>query len=126
MTSARAEVVGNAARFAWQYDGESAANFTVFIEAGTAPGATDIGAIAAPSRANLGVNVSGPAGTYFTRLRAVSECGSRVSAEIPVTLTAACPIPGYVPIVDARLGIGGPGLSARHTREQLWCRADVN
>ena len=104
----RAEVVGNAARFTWQYDSNPASDFTVFIEAGSSPGLADLASISVPMDANTGFNAAGVAGTYYTRLRAVSACGSTVSREVPVTLTSECPLPGPIPFVNATLSLGNP------------------
>lgn len=107
IVDARATVVGNAARFTWSYGQTSASEFGVTLEAGSSPGAADLAAIPVPRVASSGFNAAGVAGTYFTRLRASNACGATVSSEIPVTLTSACPVPGYVPFVGAGLADNG-------------------
>lgn len=106
-----ARVVGNAAQFTWQYSPFVNSTFTVFLEAGSAPGLADLGVIAARKDANTGFNAAGMAGTYFTRLRATNDCGSTVSSELSVTLTSACPVPDTVSFLDAGLSNGTPSLS---------------
>jgi hypothetical protein len=107
VVDARATVVGNGVRFTWNYAQASAADFGMMLEAGSTPGAADLGAVPVPRLSSTGLNAFGAAGTYFTRLRAVNACGVTVSSEIPVTLTGACPVPGYIPFVSAGLGDNG-------------------
>ena len=94
----RAEVVGNAARYFWGYSNSQTADFNLVLEAGAAPGGAEVAAVPVPFRALTGFNVEGVAGTYYTRLRATNACGSTVSPEVPVTLTAECVAPDPIPL----------------------------
>lgn len=105
------QTVGNAARFSWWYASAPGADFTVFLEAGSQPGAADIATIAIPWDAADGFNVAGAAGSFFTRLRAVNACGATVSEEVPVTLTAECVAPEPIPFIDAWMFIGANRLT---------------
>jgi hypothetical protein len=106
-----ATVVGNAVRFSWEYGVASGAEYEVRLEAGSQPGAANIGAIPVPHEAFSGFNVAGVQGVYFTRLRATNACGSTVSPEVPVTLTPECVPPQPVPFADAAIGVGNGSLS---------------
>lgn len=99
-----ATVVGNAARFSWEYSAEATADFDVSLEAGSQPGAANIAAIPVPAGAAAGYNVAGAEGVYYTRLRATNACGTTVSPEVPVTLAAECVAPPPIPFADASLG----------------------
>ena len=109
----QATVVGNAARFSWGYNAGPSADFAVSLEAGSRPGATDIAAIPVPSQAFTGFNVAGAEGFYYTRLRASNACGTTVSAEMPVTLTATCVPPEPIPFVDAGMSLQSTALQLR-------------
>lgn len=100
----RATSVGNAVRVSWEYGAPVSADFGVVLEAGTQPGAANLGALPIPSEAFEGFNVGGVAGVYYTRLRAANACGTTVSAEMPVTLTSECVTPQPVSFADATLG----------------------
>lgn len=107
IVGAQATVAGNGVQFTWNYGQSSAADFGMMLEAGSAPGAADLGTVPVSRLASTGLNAFGPAGTYFTRLRATNACGSAVSSEMQVTLTSACPVPGYIPFINAGLGPNG-------------------
>lgn len=107
----RAEVLGNAARFFWGYSNSQTADFSLVLEAGSAPGGAEIAVVAVPFRALTGFNVQGMAGTYYTRLRATNACGSTVSPEVPVTLTAECVAPDPIPFIDASMINGSNSLN---------------
>jgi hypothetical protein len=111
--SVRADVIGNAARFSWQYSGTSAADYTVAIEAGSSPGSANLGSLVVPRTANSGFNAAAVAGTYYTRVRATNACGSTVSPELPVTLTAECPVPDPIPFIDASRHAGAGSLTVQ-------------
>lgn len=93
--------VGNAAQFTWSVESSGGAAFSLFLDAGTRPGATDIGSLAIPADAGLGYNVAGAAGVYYTRFRAVNACGATTSSEVPVTLTSGCVAPDPIAFLDA-------------------------
>lgn len=95
--------VGNAARFSWQYGAPGGMDFDVVLEAGSTPGAADIASMSLPYWSFTGFNVAGAAGSYYTRLRASNACGSTVSAELPVTLTAECVVPDPIAFIDASM-----------------------
>jgi hypothetical protein len=107
----RADVLGNAVRYSWGYASFHTSDFGVSLEAGSSPGAADIAALPVPSGAQMGFNVAGAAGTYFTRLRATNACGSTVSGEVPVTLTAECVAPDAIAFIDASMINGANTLN---------------
>ena len=107
----RAEVVGNAARYFWGYSNSQTTDFNLVLEAGAAPGGAEVAAVPVPFRALTGFNVEGVAGTYYTRLRATNACGSTVSPEVPVTLTAECVAPDPIPFIDASMTNGSNTLN---------------
>jgi hypothetical protein len=102
----RAEVVGNAVRYSWGYSPGPAADFTLTLEAGSTHGASNIATLPVPPDASRGFNVAGAAGSFFTRLRATNGCGSTVSPEVPVTLTAECVAPDPIGFIDASMTNG--------------------
>jgi len=59
-----ATVVGNAVRFSWEYGVASGADYEVRLEAGSRPGAANIGAIRVPAEAFSGFNVAGAQGVF--------------------------------------------------------------
>ena len=68
------------------------------VDAGTAPGATDIGSI--PIVGTTSLAVSAPNGTYFVRVRAVSACGVSPSSNEVVVV-----VDGVVRVPDAPTGL---------------------
>ncbi len=63
------------------------------IEAGSAPGATNLATLpVGPTTTSY--SVVGPAGTYYVRVRARNGCGSAASEDVVVTLTPECAAPG--------------------------------
>ena len=97
----QATTLGNSVTFNWQYEPPAlppnppTSSFprAVALEAGSAPGAADFGAL--PVQGNFNQTVWGPAGTYWTRVRTTNACGdSVVSEDVKVTLTAECIVPG--------------------------------
>lgn len=82
LTSAR---VGSQLTLQWSGSSDAAG---YILEAGTAPGLTNVATIATGRATSLAVSLSGvPAGTYYLRVRAVSACGvGASSADASVTV----------------------------------------
>jgi hypothetical protein len=110
VSNLRAEPVGNAARFSWTLGLARPPQFDLRLEAGTAPGLTDVGAVVLPTDGGGSYNVMGMAGAFYTRVRATNACGSTVSNEVAVTLTSECLEPGPIPFINARDGAVGHWL----------------
>ncbi|MEP7117072.1 MAG: PQQ-dependent sugar dehydrogenase [Acidobacteriota bacterium] len=92
---------GLVADFHWT---PSAAATTYVLDVGSAPGATDL------LRSSLGgvtsYSTSGPAGTYYTRLRAANACGeSAATPDVPVVL--GCSAGAVVPTGLSATTTGG-------------------
>jgi hypothetical protein len=62
------------------------------LDAGSVPGATDVGSF--PIAATTSIVVSAPVGTYYVRVRAASACGvSPPSNEVTVVVDGSVPLP---------------------------------
>ncbi len=62
------------------------------IEAGSAPGASDLATLpVGPTTTSY--SVVGPAGTYYVRVRARNGCGTAASDDVPISLMSTCTAP---------------------------------
>lgn len=74
------------------------------IEAGTAPGLSDAGAVNVGSATNFSVDL--PSGAYFVRVRAMNANGVSAPSNEVLVQRAAIPAPGAVPAIDAAVVAG--------------------
>ena len=89
-TGLTAQVVGATVTLNWD---SSFAATGYRIEAGSAPGLTDLGQLSAGGAATISVP-GVPVGNYFVRVRATNTAGvSAASSDIVVTVGAACALP---------------------------------
>lgn len=76
------------------------------IEAGSHQGASNLATLpVGPTVTNY--SVTGPAGTYFVRVRARNGCGSTASQDEVITLSAACSVPGAPGPLTVGVGASG-------------------
>jgi hypothetical protein len=94
-----ASVFGVEANLSWN----AAVGATAYlVEAGSAPGAADVGRQAIGNATAF--RVTAPPGTYFVRVRGVNACGEGgASNEVTVTLSAPLGLPGAPANVQARV-----------------------
>ncbi len=88
-TGLTAQVVGSTVTLSWTASFDAT---TYGIDAGSAPGVTDIGQLAATGTTLSVPNV--PPGNYFVRVRAANDAGvSAASPDVLVTVGTACALP---------------------------------
>ncbi len=93
-TGLAASVSGLNASFAWSAPTTGGSLNDYLLEAGSAPGAADLGTVPVPA-SSTSFSATAPAGTYYVRVRARNACGGAVSNEVVVTLTPpSCTAPG--------------------------------
>ncbi len=84
---------GVSASFAWSAPVSGGAVSDYVLEAGLSPGAADAAVVTLPA-STTSYTATGVPGTYYVRVRARSACGSALSNEVIVSLSASCPLPG--------------------------------
>jgi hypothetical protein len=104
----RAEVVGRTVTLDWDPVFAPGVDEITTLEVGSSPGATDLASVAVLQRPFI---VDGPPGTYYTRIRVNTPCGTVVSNEVLVTIGPEAP-----PFADAILSGRTLGVSWNRSR----------
>lgn len=97
-----ASVSGLSASFTWSAPASGGSVSDYLLEAGSAPGASNLAAVPVPASSTSYFVDSAPAGTFYVRVRARNGCGGAVSNEVVVRLTPpSCTVPGAPGAPDA-------------------------
>jgi hypothetical protein len=86
---------GLSASFAWSAPATGGAIDDYLLEAGSAPGASNLATVPVPA-SSASFSATAPAGTYYVRVRARNACGGALSNEVVVTLAPSCSAPGVL------------------------------
>jgi hypothetical protein len=84
---------GLQANFSWTLPTTGGSYSTLVLEAGSGPGLANLASVPLSPTATS-FSATGPAGTYYVRLRATNACGNVVSSEAILTLGTTCTPPG--------------------------------
>ncbi|MGE3274849.1 MAG: hypothetical protein AB7O67_07040 [Vicinamibacterales bacterium] len=94
-----AAVTGAQVQFAWQAPASGGVVVGYRLEAGSAPGASDIATVSVGAARTL--VATAPAGTYYTRVRATNACGTGAASDEAQVVIGGCGAPGVAGPVTA-------------------------